>query len=179
MTFLLWLRANWQLSLMLALGIALAVQSVRLADTKTDLAEEVAAGAKERQAYAERARHAVEKFAAQKAAHAAAQQEIVHAYNQERHARLAADAGRRAADQRLREQIRDFAGGGAGAGTDAAACRSAGDRAATLGLLLEDALGTAGTLAEGAERHADEVRLLKRLLENDRAGRRPIDLDAE
>lgn len=159
----------------LALLAALGVQTLRLADARADLAEEQAGTAKMLQAYADRARIAVEKLAAQKAAHAAKQQEIVHAYTAERTKRLAAQSDARTADQRLREYIRDFAAGGsAGSGTDATACRSAGDRAATLGLLLEDALGVSRALAQGAEQHASEVRFLKGIIENDRAGCAPI-----
>lgn len=160
----------------LALLGAFGIQTIRLADTEADLAEEIAAHAKTLQAYADRARSAVEKLAAQKAEHAAAQQEIVHAYAKERQARLASEARTAAADQRLREQIRAYAAGScSGPGTDADTGRSEGDRAATLGLLLEDALGLSGALAEGAEQHAGEVRFLKRIIENDRAGCRPLD----
>lgn len=167
----------------IAIGIAFAlllgaigVQTVRLASSKTDVAELKADWALERATLERKARVAVQKLAAQKAAHAANQQEIVHAYNKERQAR-AADASRRATDDRVRNAIRDFAGGGQRAGSDPAACRGERDRSATLGLLLEEADGLAGEFATAAEQHAGEVRFLKRVIENDRAGCRPLPTD--
>lgn len=151
----------------------LGLQTVRLHDARADLAEERAGTAKMLQAYAERASRAVQKLSAQKAAHAAAQQEIVHDFNKERRARLSAESLLSVTDQRLRDTIRAYASD-SGPGTDASACRSAGDRSATLGLLLEDALGVSRALAQGAEQHAGEVRFLKRIIENDRAGCAPL-----
>lgn len=69
---------------------------------------------------------------------------------------------RRAADRLrterdgLRDQIAAYA---TGPGDDtAAAC---GERAATLGVLLDDALRTAAACAAGAEQHATDVRTLR------------------
>lgn len=167
-----WIAIGAACLILLAL---LGIQTVRLADTRADLAEEQASTAKILKAYAERARIAVEKLAAQKATHAAKQQETVHAYTAERTKRLAAQSDARTADQRLREHIRAYAADSVDwHGPDAAACRSAGDRSATLGLLLEDALGVSRALAQGAEQHASEVRFLKGIIENDRAGCAPI-----
>jgi hypothetical protein len=167
------ITSNWRLIAVGLLGLALGIQTVRLHDARTELAEEVAAHAQERAALAERARFATQKLSDQKAAHAAEQQEIVHAYHKEKEARRAAETGAAAADQRLRNDIRAFTGGER-PGTDAAAGRSERDRAATLGLLLEDAVGFSGSLAQAAEQHAGEVRFLKRVIENDRAGCKPL-----
>lgn len=162
----------------LALLAALGVQTLRLADARADLAEEQAGTAKILKAYADRARLAVAKLSDQQAVHAAKQQEIVHAYHQEKQAHVAAESGRATADQRLRDAIRVYAAGRSDRpGPDAAACRAERDRSATLGLLLEDAVGFSGRLAQAADQHASEVRFLKQVIENDRAGCKPLGPD--
>ena len=73
--------------------------------------------------------------------------------------------------ERMRDQVRAFAAacGGGEAQSVAAAIRDCRDRAATLGALHEAADRQAGEFAAAAEKHADEVRALKRVIVNDRA----------
>lgn len=103
--------------------------------------------------------------------HARNQQEIADAHAaQERHriARLAAAA---ADGERLRKQVTEYAAtcGGGEAQSLAAALQHCRDRAATLGVLYREADGQAEAFAGAAEKHADEVRTLMRVIENDRA----------
>lgn len=103
--------------------------------------------------------------------HARNQQEIadVHAAQEKRRlARLAAAA---ADGERLRKQVTEYAATCGGGETDspAVALQRCRDRAATLGHLLGQADGLAEAFAGAAEQHADEVRTLKRIIENDRA----------
>ena len=154
---------------------AIGVQTVRLANAEADLAKEKAAWATERARLSEAARWATVQLSDQAARHAAEQQEIVHAYNKEKQARLAAVSAARASGDSLRNDFRTYAAGsGLWAWADPSACRSERDRSATLGDLLADADRLAETLAGAAEQHAGEVRFLKRVIENDRAGCAPM-----
>lgn len=103
--------------------------------------------------------------------HARNQQEIADAHAKQERARAAALAAAAADGERLRDQIRAFAAacGGGEAQSVAAAILDCRDRAATLGELYEAADRQAGDFAAAAEKHADEVRTLKRVIENDRA----------
>ena len=102
--------------------------------------------------------------------HARNQQEIADAHaTQERH-RLARLAAAAADGERLRKQVAEYAatGGGGEGDSPAAALQHCRDRAATLGALLGEADGLAEAFAGAAEQHADEVRSLMRVIQNDR-----------
>lgn len=103
--------------------------------------------------------------------HARNQQEIADAHAKQERARAAALAAAAADGQRLRDQIREFAAacGGGEAQSVAAAILDCRDRATTLGALYEAADRQAGDFAAAAEKHADEIRTLKRVIVNDRA----------
>ena len=72
--------------------------------------------------------------------------------------------------ERLRHEVAAFAAacGGGEAQSVAAAIRDCRDRATTLGELHEAADRQAGEFAAAAEKHADEIRTLKRVIVNDR-----------
>ena len=103
--------------------------------------------------------------------HARNQQEITDAHAKQERARAAALAAATADGQRLRDQVRAFAAACGGGETQsvAAAISDCRDRAATLGSLYEAADRQAGDFAGAAEKHADEIRTLKRVIVNDRA----------
>ena len=103
--------------------------------------------------------------------HASNQQEIIDAHAKQERARAAALAAAAADGERLRKQVTDYAAtcGGGEADSPAVALQHCRDRAATLGHLLGQADGLAEAFAGAAEQHADEVRTLKRVIENDRA----------
>ena len=102
--------------------------------------------------------------------HARNQQEIADAHAKQERARAAALAAAAADGERLRDQVRAFAAacGGGEAQTVAAAISDCRDRATTLGALYEAADRQAGDFAAAAEKHADEIRTLKRVIVNDR-----------
>ena len=102
--------------------------------------------------------------------HARNQQEIADAHAKQERARAAALAAAAADGERLRDQFRAFAAacGGGEAQTVAAAISDCRDRATTLGALYEAADRQAGDFAAAAEKHADEIRTLKRVIVNDR-----------
>lgn len=103
--------------------------------------------------------------------HARNQQEIADAHAKQERARAAALAAAAADGERLRDQIRAFAAacGGGEAQSVAAAILDCRDRAATLGELYDEADRQAEEFAGAAEKHADEIRTLKRVVGNDRA----------
>lgn len=103
--------------------------------------------------------------------HARNQQEIADAHAKQERARAAALAAAAADGERLRKQVTDYAAtcGGGEADSPAAALQHCRDRAATLGVLYGEADSQAEAFAGAAEQHADEVRTLKRVIENDRA----------
>ena len=103
--------------------------------------------------------------------HARNQQEIADAHAAQEKRRLARLAAAAADGERLRQQVTEFAAtcGGGEAQSLAAALQHCRDRAATLGVLYGEADGLAEAFAGAAEQHADEVRTLKRVIENDRA----------
>lgn len=103
--------------------------------------------------------------------HARNQQEIADAHDAQEKRRLARLAAAAADGERLRQQVTEFAAtcGGGEAQSLAAALQHCRDRAATLGVLYREADGQAEEFAGAAEQHADEVRTLKRVIENDRA----------
>ena len=103
--------------------------------------------------------------------HARNQQEIADAHAEQEKRRLARLAAAAADGERLRQQVTEFAAtcGGGEAQSPAAALQHCRDRAATLGVLYGEADGQAVEFAGAAEQHADEVRTLKRVIENDRA----------
>jgi len=102
--------------------------------------------------------------------HARNQQEISDAHAKQERSRAAALAAAAADGERLRDQVRAFAAacGGGEAQSVAAAIRDCRDRATTLGALYEAADQQAGGFAAAAEKHADEIRTLKRVIVNDR-----------
>lgn len=103
--------------------------------------------------------------------HARNQQEIADAHDAQEKRRLARLAAAAADGERLRQQVTEFAatcGGGEG-DSPAVTLQRCRDRAATLGHLLGQADGLAEAFAGAAEQHADEVRTLMRVIQNDRA----------
>lgn len=103
--------------------------------------------------------------------HARNQQEIADAHAAQEKRRLARLAAAAADGERLRYQVAEFAAtcGGGEADSPAVALQRCRDRAATLGVLYGEADSQAESFAGAAEQHADEVRTLKRVIENDRA----------
>lgn len=102
--------------------------------------------------------------------HARNQQEIADAHAKQEKRRSAALAAALADGQRLRDQVAQFAAacGGGEADSPAVALQHCRDRAATLGALLGEADSLAEEFAGAAEQHADEVRTLMRVIQNDR-----------
>ena len=102
--------------------------------------------------------------------HARNQQEIADAHDAQEKRRLARLAAAAADGERLRQQVTEFAAtcGGGEAQSLAAALQHCRDRAATLGVLYREADGQAESFAGAAEQHADEVRTLMRVIQNDR-----------
>lgn len=103
--------------------------------------------------------------------HARNQQEIADAHAEQEKRRVARLAAAAADGERLRKQVTDYAAtcGGGEADSPAVALQRCRDRAATLGVLYGEADSQAEAFAGAAEQHADEVRTLKRVIENDRA----------
>ena len=103
--------------------------------------------------------------------HARNQQEIADAHAAQEKRRLARLATAAADGERLRKQVAEYAAtcGGGEAKSLAATLQHCRDRAATLGVLYGEADSQAEAFAGAAEQHADEVRTLKRVIENDRA----------
>jgi len=103
--------------------------------------------------------------------HARNQQEIADAHAAQEKRRLARLAAVAADGERLRKQVTEYAatcGGGEG-DSPAVALQRCRDRAATLGVLYGEADSQAEAFAGAAEQHADEVRTLMRVIQNDRA----------
>ena len=102
--------------------------------------------------------------------HARNQQEIADAHAAQEKRRLARLATAAADGERLRKQVTEYAAtcGGGEADSPAAALQHCRDRAATLGVLYREADGQAEEFAGAAEKHADEVRTLMRVIQNDR-----------
>lgn len=103
--------------------------------------------------------------------HARHQQEIADAHAKQERARAAALAAAAADGERLRDQVRAFAAacGGGEAQSVADAIVDCRHRSATLGELYDEADRQAEEFAGAAEKHADEIRALKRIIGNDRA----------
>ena len=102
--------------------------------------------------------------------HARNQQEIADAHAAQEKRRLAHLAAAAADGDRLRKQVTEYAAacGGGEADSPAVALQRCRDRAAALGHLLGEADGLAEAFAGAAEQHADEVRTLMRVIQNDR-----------
>lgn len=103
--------------------------------------------------------------------HARNQQEIADAHAAQEKRRLARLAAAAADGERLRKQVTEYAAtcGGGEADSPAVAIQRCRDRAATLGVLYGEADSQAEAFAGAAEQHADEVRTLMRVIQNDRA----------
>ena len=103
--------------------------------------------------------------------HARNQQEIADAHAEQEKRRVARLAAAAADGERLRQQVTDYAAtcGGGEADSPAVALQRCRDRAATLGVLYGEADSQAESFAGAAEQHADEVRTLMRVIQNDRA----------
>lgn len=97
-------------------------------------------------------------------------QEIANDLSRAQAARAVARERERADHDRMRDDVAAFlaAGRGGSAETCPAELAAERDRAATLGDLYLEADLQAGEFADAAERHADEVRALKRQLLEDR-----------
>lgn len=147
---------------------------VRLKVVEADFASEKQARAEETAERERIAREATAKIAALQAEHAKQQQEASDAFERDRAAleRAAFDA-RTDADS-LRKQVDAFASPGPlDPNPDPAAAKRFQYRAATLGVLFGEADSLAGEMAAAAERHAAQVRALKRQIATDRAACTP------
>lgn len=164
-----------------ALCVGLMVQTVRLADSKSDTAHQVALLEQEKGAAqklrAERFQLQAEtttKLAKQAAEHATKQQEITHAFNQKLRIRDARDRDAATVTAGLQRDIAAYAAGGSGeqSGSDRQACRAEADRAVKLGALLAEGVELV-TESQGviAGRDAEVVFLLN-LIQNDQATQR-------
>ena len=102
--------------------------------------------------------------------HARNQQEIADAHAEQEKRRVARLAAAAADGERLRQQVTEYAAtcGGGEADSPAVALQRCRDRAATLGVLYGEADSQAEAFAGAAEQHADEVRTLMRVIQNDR-----------
>ena len=102
--------------------------------------------------------------------HARNQQEIADAHDAQEKRRVARLAAAAADGERLRKQVAEYAAtcGGGEAVSPAVALQRCRDRAATLGVLYGEADSQAEAFAGAAEQHADEVRTLMRVIQNDR-----------
>ena len=102
--------------------------------------------------------------------HARNQQEIADAHAEQEKRRVARLAAAAADGERLRQQVTDYAAtcGWGEADSPAVALQHCRDRAATLGVLYGEADSQAESFAGAAEQHADEVRTLMRVIQNDR-----------
>ena len=154
-----------------AVGWRLHVAQLDAAKARTDLHAEREDRKREQ---TERTRVALEDARAtfrRNEIHARNQQEIADAQTKQDRARAAALAAAAADGERMRNQIREFAAacGGGEAATVAAAIADCRHRAATLWQLYEEADRQAEEFAGAAEQHADEIRILKRVVSNDRA----------
>ena len=164
------LLANWKLVLVGLLLAALGWQTVRVADGKTELANERAARATETSERNRIALRESERVAGLQLTHAAQQQEIVDVYE----TRLKTVQDRRSADaadaQRVRRQLAAFAARDREAArSDPAACQRVADRSAILADVAaegRDLLAEGRRLVEGRDA---EVILLLGLVRNDRA----------
>ena len=155
--------------LALILGVALGVQTLRLGNAQTNLAQEWQARAEETAQRERVAREATAKIAALQAEHAKRQQEVADAFTQELERRDAAARAASADGDRLRAEINRLASAGpVRPGTDATACADTSRRAAALGDVLGNADKLAERLAGAAERHAAQARALKKQLLADR-----------
>lgn len=138
------------------------VQTARLSSAKVDLAEEQASRAQDRALAQAAANAALARNTALQAEHAARQQEATRAYNDALEAQRAVAAAASADADSLRDAVNCYAAGDClGPRADTASGGTCSDRAATLGRLLTRTDRLAGRLAAAADRHADEIRLLK------------------
>ena len=149
---------------------ATGVQTVRLSNAQADLAEERRERAQERALAEAAANAALARNNALQAEHAARQQEATRAFNDALEAQRAAAAAAAADAHSLRDAVECYAAGRClGATADPITAGTCRDRATALGKLLTRTDRLAGRFAAAADRHADEVRALKRQLEADRA----------
>jgi hypothetical protein len=146
------------------------VQTWRVHTLERDLSVEQSERATERATAEAIGRAMAERNASLQAIHAARQQEATRAYTESLAAqKVAADAAAADADL-LRDAVACYAAGDCiGPRVDAATGGTCADRAATLGKLFGRADTLAARMARAADRHADEVRSLKRQLLLDRA----------
>lgn len=151
-------------------GVKLVAAEHAEAKAKTELSDERVARANENQQRAQVALEAGEKFRQQELAAARAAQENDRALKK---AIATRDANHRlelAAHDELLHATEAFLAAGRTDVPEACAddLRAERDKSAALGRLFGEADKAAGELADAAERHADEVRGLKRQLELDR-----------
>lgn len=171
---LLWLLTPRTLfwAAILALAVALGWQTVRLADARADLSSEIASREKDRADAQEQLRLAERRVASRVQEAAAEQQRLSDAFANEK-ADLAARLADAAADaDGLRADIAAFVGSARPVGPDATPAAPAavdrGHQASTLGQLFGACVGRYQSVAQDADRHAAEVRALKRQIAADR-----------
>lgn len=145
------------------------VQTLRLGNAQTELAEERAERATERFTAEALARAMAERNASLQAAHAAKQQEATNVFNEALKAQEVRAAAAAADASSLRDAVECYASGRClGPGADTASAGNCPDRAAALGRLFGRADTLAARMAKAADRHADEVRILKSQILADR-----------
>jgi hypothetical protein len=145
------------------------VQTLRLGNAQTELALERTARAEERYAAEAIARAMAQRNASLQAAHAAKQQEATNAFNDALKAQEVRAAAAAADADSLRDAVNCYASGDClGPGANTAPAGNCPDRAAVLGGLFRRADGLAARMAKAADRHADEVRILKSQILADR-----------
>jgi hypothetical protein len=146
------------------------VQTWRVHSLETDLANERSERAVERATAEAIGRAMAERNASLQAAHAARQQEATRAYNEALAAQKAAADAASVDAALLRDAVTCYAAGNCiGPRADPSTGGTCENRAATLGRLFGRADTVAARMARAADRHADEVRSLKRQLLLDRA----------
>jgi len=148
----------------LAGALAVGVQTVRLASAQAEAATARQELATERMKIAIEREDAAEQRAEDEAAYRRSEDAWMRSIQEARDDadRERMDAARRAAAvaaerDRLRKSIADYADGRRTAEGAAATCD---ERAAKLGIVLDDALRTSAALADGAERAAADARVL-------------------
>lgn len=155
-----------------AIGVltaAVGVQQVRVANLKTDLAEQVSARATETTARAKMALDHADAIGKLQYQHAADQQQKEDDYAKKIRSLETAGAAQRADAQRMRDKLTAFTSGDRRPGeTDAAACQRARDRLPLVGALLEEGIGLETESRAIIERRDAEVGRLQEQITIDR-----------
>lgn len=160
---------TWLAITLIALLAAVGVQTMRLGWARDALTLERAERANETASRERVARQMAEQNARLQAEHAARQQETTRVFNDALKAQELRNAALSADADSLRDAVNCYAAGDClGPHADTASGGTCKDRAATVGKLFGRANALAGRMAAAADRHADEVRVLKNQILLDR-----------